>query len=45
MLRLVVGNGVVDRLGGVSKAATFQATLTAVRCVRFGRSTLARWKA
>jgi len=35
----------VGRLGGVTQAATFQATQTAVRCVRFGRSTVARWKA
>ncbi len=45
MLRLVAGQGVVGRLGGVTRAATFQATQTAVRCVRFGRSTVARWKA
>ena len=45
MLRLVAGQGVVGRLGGVTKAATFQATQTAVRCVRFGRSTVARWRA
>jgi CelD/BcsL family acetyltransferase involved in cellulose biosynthesis len=45
MLRLVAGKGVVGRLGGVTQAATFQATQTAVRCVRFGRSTVARWKA
>jgi CelD/BcsL family acetyltransferase involved in cellulose biosynthesis len=45
MLRLVAGTGVVGRLGGVTQAATSQATQTAVRCVRFGRSTLARWKA
>jgi hypothetical protein len=35
----------VGRLGGVTKAATFQATQTAVRCVRSGKSTIARWKA
>jgi CelD/BcsL family acetyltransferase involved in cellulose biosynthesis len=45
MLRLVAGNGVVGRLGGVTYAATSQARQTAVRCVRFGRSTIARWKA
>jgi CelD/BcsL family acetyltransferase involved in cellulose biosynthesis len=45
MLRLVAGRGVVGRLGGVTHAARFQATQTAVRCVRFGRSTVARWKA
>lgn len=44
MLRLVAGNGVAGRLGGVAQAATFQARQTAVRCVRFGRSTAARWK-
>jgi CelD/BcsL family acetyltransferase involved in cellulose biosynthesis len=45
MLRLVAGQGVVGRLGGVIQAATFQATQAAVQCVRFGRSTVARWKA
>jgi hypothetical protein len=45
MQRLVAGQGVVGRGAGVTKAATFRATQTAVRCVRFGRSTLARWKA
>jgi hypothetical protein len=45
MVRLVAGKGVMGRLGGVTHAATFQATQTAVRCVRFGRSTAARWKA
>jgi CelD/BcsL family acetyltransferase involved in cellulose biosynthesis len=45
MLRLVAGKGVVGRLGGATQAATFQATRTAVRCVRFGRSAVARWKA
>ena len=45
MLRLIAGKGVVGRLGGVTQAATFQATQTAVRGVRFGRSTVARWKA
>jgi CelD/BcsL family acetyltransferase involved in cellulose biosynthesis len=44
MLRLVAGTGVVGRLGGVTKAATFHARQAAVRCVRFGRSTVARWK-
>jgi CelD/BcsL family acetyltransferase involved in cellulose biosynthesis len=34
MVRLVAGKG-----------ATFQVRRTAVRCVRFGRSTVARWKA
>ena len=41
MLRLVAGQGVVGRLGGVTHAVTFQARQTAVRCVRFGRSTVA----
>ena len=45
MLRLVAGTGVVGQLGGVTQAATFQARQTAVRYVRFGRSTVARWKA
>jgi len=45
VLRLVAGKGAVGRLGGVTHAATFQVTQTAVRSVRFGRSTVARWKA
>ena len=45
MLRLVAGQGLVGRLGGVSRAATSQAAQTAVRCVRLGRSTIGRWKA
>jgi CelD/BcsL family acetyltransferase involved in cellulose biosynthesis len=45
MSRLVAGKGVAGRLGGVTKATAFQGTRTAVRCVRFGRSTVARWKA
>jgi hypothetical protein len=45
MLRLVAGQGVVGWLGGATQAATFQARQTAVRSVRFGRSTVARWKA
>jgi len=45
MLRLVAGKGVMGRLGGVTRAATFQATQMAVRCVRFGRAAVARWKA
>lgn len=45
MFRLVAGQGAVGRLGGVTKAARFQATQAAARCVRFGRSTVARWKA
>jgi len=45
ILRLVAGNGIVGRLGGVTQEATFQATQTAVRCVRFGRAAVTRWKA
>jgi hypothetical protein len=45
MFRLVAGTGVVGWLGGVTQGTTFQARQTAVRCVRFGRSTVARWKA
>ena len=45
MLRLVAGKGVVGRLGSAAHTATSQARQTAVGCVRFGRSTLARWKA
>ena len=45
MSRLVAGKGVVGQFGGIAQAVTFQATQTAVRCVRFGRSTVARWKA
>ncbi len=43
--RLVAGKGVTGRLGCVTRAATFQATQAAVRCVRFGRSAVARRKA
>ncbi len=45
MLRLVAGQGVLGRVGCVTQAATSQARQTAVRCVRFGRSTFARWRA
>jgi CelD/BcsL family acetyltransferase involved in cellulose biosynthesis len=45
MLRLIAGQGVLGRLGGVTCAATYQARQTAVLCVRFGRSAVARWKA
>jgi CelD/BcsL family acetyltransferase involved in cellulose biosynthesis len=45
MLRLVAGQGVVGRLAGATQAATFHAKQTAVRCVHFGRATVARWKA
>ena len=44
MFRLVAGKGVVGRLGRVTTAATGHATKAAVRGVRFGRSTVARWK-
>ena len=44
MLRLVAGKGVAGQLGGVTQAATFQARQTAVRCVRFERSAVARMK-
>jgi len=44
MMRLVAGQGVTGRLGGATHAARFQATGAAVRCVRFGRSTVARWR-
>lgn len=43
--RLVDGTGVVGRIGGAAHAATSQATQTAGRCVRFGRSVVARWSA
>jgi CelD/BcsL family acetyltransferase involved in cellulose biosynthesis len=45
MFRLVAGQGVVGRLGGATKAATFQTRQTAVRCVHFGRAAVARWRA
>ena len=45
ILRLIAGKGVTGRLGGATRAATVQATRTAIRCARFGRSTDARWKA
>jgi len=45
VLRLIAGKGATGRLGSVTRAATFQATRTAVKCVRFGRSTVAWWKA
>lgn len=45
MFRLVAGKGPVGRLGCVTSAATFHATQTAVRCVRFGRSAVIRWRA
>jgi len=44
MFRLVAGNGVVGRLGCATTAAMGHAEHAAVRCVRFGRSTVARWK-
>jgi CelD/BcsL family acetyltransferase involved in cellulose biosynthesis len=45
MFRLVAGRGAVGRLGGATKAATYQTKQTAVRCVRFGRSAVTRWRA
>lgn len=45
IVRLVVGTGIMGRLGGVAHAGVSQATQTAGRCVRFGRSTVARWGA
>jgi CelD/BcsL family acetyltransferase involved in cellulose biosynthesis len=45
MVRLVAGTGMAGRLGGVAQEATFHATQAAIRCVRFGRSALARRKA
>ncbi len=44
MFRLVAGKGVVGRLGQVTTAAKARAMKAAVRGVRFGRSTAARWK-
>jgi GNAT acetyltransferase-like protein len=44
MVRLVAGTGIVGRLGGATQAARFRATQAAVRCVRFGRSAVARWR-
>jgi CelD/BcsL family acetyltransferase involved in cellulose biosynthesis len=45
MLRLIAGKGVTGRPGGLSLATTARARQAAVRCVRFGRSAAARWKA
>jgi CelD/BcsL family acetyltransferase involved in cellulose biosynthesis len=44
ILRLIAGTGVTGRLGGATRAATVQARRTAIRCARFGRSAVARWK-
>jgi CelD/BcsL family acetyltransferase involved in cellulose biosynthesis len=44
MSRLVAGTGVAGQVGSVTRAASYQATQAAVRCVRFGRSAVARWK-
>ena len=44
MFRLVAGKGVVGRVGRVTTAAKGHAMNAAVRGVRFGRSTVARWK-
>jgi hypothetical protein len=43
--RLLAGKGVAGRIGGITHAATSQAKQTAVRCVHFGRSTVAQWRA
>src|SRR5262249_18446851 len=45
MLRLVAGKGVVGWLGGVTHGGAVPTRQEAVLCVRFGRSTVARWKA
>jgi CelD/BcsL family acetyltransferase involved in cellulose biosynthesis len=44
MYRLVAGKGVVGGLGRVTTTAKGHATKAAVRGVRLGRSTVARWK-
>lgn len=44
VFRLVTGTGFVGQLGCVSRAASFRASQAAVRSVRFGRATVARWK-
>lgn len=44
LVRFVAGTGLMGRLGGVAHAATSNATQTAVRGVRFGRSTVGRWR-
>ena len=44
MFRLVAGKGVVGRFGAATTAAKGHAMKAAVRGVRFGRSTVARWK-
>jgi len=44
MLRLVAGKGATGQLGVATHVATFKAMQTAVRCVRAGRSAVARWK-
>ena len=45
MFRLVAGTGVLGGLGRAGTAATFHASQTAVRGVRFGRSVASRWNA
>jgi hypothetical protein len=45
MSRLIAGKGVAGQLGGITQAATFYTRQAAVRCVHFGRSAAARWKA
>ncbi len=44
ILRLIAGKGATGRLGGVTRVAMSQAARTAIKCGRFGRSTVARWK-
>jgi CelD/BcsL family acetyltransferase involved in cellulose biosynthesis len=44
MFRLVAGKGIVGRLGCLTLTAMSHATQVAVRCVRFGRSAVARWR-
>jgi hypothetical protein len=45
VLRLVAGKGATGRFGGVTSAAKFHVRQAAIRCVRYGRSTMGRWKA
>jgi CelD/BcsL family acetyltransferase involved in cellulose biosynthesis len=45
MNRLVAGSGVTGTLGRVWSSTSFNTKQVAVRCVRFGRSTVARWRA
>ncbi len=45
MFRLVASRGLLGGLGRVGTAVTFNASQTAVRGVRYGRSLASRWKA